>query len=86
MAERAKLVKVQFWISEKLRREINEFAQSISLSASDFYKAGAIFLKNTIQHVPENNVILLTSDFKYLMNSELQKKIHKSLQEKGRGA
>ena len=78
MENKEKLVKVSFWAGEKMREEINEFAHGISLSASDFYKAGAILLKNLIEKGTEINLNIFTRSFKDFENRELQKKIQKA--------
>lgn len=83
--KKPKLSKVQFWITDELKTEITQFAQGLSLSASDFYKAGALLLKNTLVNPINSSVNLFTKQFKDLENSELQKNIRKKCLGSGSG-
>jgi len=78
MAEKRKLVKVQFWTNEEFRKEINDFAHSINLSGSDLYKAGAIMLKDIISGAREVNINLFTRSFKEFEDGQIKKKIQKA--------
>jgi len=78
MVEKEKLVKIQFWSGEKMRKEIKEFAHGIGLSASDFYKGGALLLINLLKNPSEVNLNLFTRSFKDFENNQIKKKIQKS--------
>lgn len=77
MAKGENLVKVSFWMGQELKKEIDDFAHGLNLSSADFYKAGALLLKNSIQRPPEIVMNLFTRSFKDLEKSEVQKKILK---------
>lgn len=81
MAEKEVLRKVQFWIGEDLKREIDDFAHGLNLTSADFYKAGAILLRNVITKPNEVTVNLFTRSFKDFENKEIQKKILKQYRE-----
>lgn len=78
MAEKERLIKVQFWVGENLKRELDGFAHGLKLSTSDLYKAGALMLKNMILQPPEITVNMFTRSFKDFENKQMQEKILKS--------
>ncbi len=81
MSNKVELVKVQFWIGKELKKEIDDFAHGLSLASADFYKGGALLLKNMIMQPPDVNLNIFTRSFKDFENTQLQKKILKSYKE-----
>lgn len=77
MANKEKLVKVQFWVGENFREEMNNFAHGLNLATADLYKAGIILIKNLISKPGEVVLNLFTRSFKDLENSRIKKKILK---------
>jgi len=81
MPEKEKLVKVQFWVNESLKAEIDKFAKSIAVSASLVYKAGALLFKNKVQNAPAENLVILTKSWNDFQDSQMRKKIHDELKD-----
>ena len=78
MSEKPKLKKVTFWINEELKKEIDDFAHSLNLASADFYKGGAIMMKNLLERPPDMMLNLFTRSFKDLENKMVQKEILKA--------
>jgi len=81
MSDKEPLKKVSFWINKDLKLEIDDFAHGLNMSSADFYKGGAILLKNLLKNVGEVNLNLFTRSFKDFENTQIQKKILKSYKE-----
>lgn len=81
MVNKPNMIRVNFWIDKELKKEIDAFARSHSISCADVYKAGALMLKNMILHPPEINLNIFTRSFKDFENKQMQKKIRKAYTE-----
>lgn len=84
--EKEEVRRVNFQIGSELKEEIENFAHSLNISSSDFYKAGAVLLKNLLEGKPEVTLNLFTKNFKDLERGRVKSDVWKISQDTRRAA